>query len=158
MNTYLILLFKSMLITRLWYEKQTALPQSNWLLGLGFKSEWPQPSLKPRQHWVSVLAAVWALWAWLSGWAISGAGGVIWETFRGHRWLWWGAEEKPSLATVRELTFSKYWVVHATCRYESCWIFCHETTNELDSHHIHQLVEQIYPSLLNLSEWNFTCG
>lgn len=77
---------------------------------------------------------------------------------KGHRWLWWGAEEKPSLGTVRELTFSKCWVVHATWHYESCWIFCHEATNEVDSHHIHQLVEQIYPLFLSLSEWDFTCG
>lgn len=135
---------------------------------------------EPSQCWVSVLVAVLPLvWevARLSGSGFQlGAslvkslrlGDILGRQGEIRRWLGgmgiagygWEAEGNPFLAIVLDLIFSKRWAVNATCDYKSCWIFCHETTNEFDSHHIHQLVEQIYPSFLNLSlsEWDFTHG
>lgn len=84
---------------------------------------------------------------WSDGSNIAGAGGE--------------AGGKLFLLMVLDLIFSKCLDVNATCHYETCGIFHHETTNKPDSHLIHhQLVEQIYPSFLNLglSEWDSTCG
>lgn len=159
------------------------LPLSNQLLILSFKRKWPQPSLRAQPAlghcarswtassvgssqaswlrvsvWMRVQSSLWGCrvsWAgrgcvdsngrWLECTGITGSGGK--------------AEGEPFLAIFLDLIFSKCWDVNATCHYENCWIFCHETTIEFDSHHIPQLVEQIYPSFLNVSlgEWDFTC-
>lgn len=144
----------------------------NQLLSLCFKRKWPQPNLRAQPAMGRCARSVrgsWAFWirvfVWrrvrssLWGWGISCAGtggyGLKCMDIAGS-----GGQGNPYLAIDLDLLFSKCWNVNGTCHYESCWIFCHETTNEFDSHHIHQLMEQIYPSFLklSLSEWDFTHG
>lgn len=147
------------------------------LKGRGHSQVWA-----PSPRWVSVLVAVLP-----PGWEVAslpgstfqseggfgqvcGAGGypgqALGHTGSNGRWregtgiAGSGAdgEGKHFLDIVLHSIFSKCWDANATWHYESCCILCPETTNAFDSHHIHQLVEQIYPPFLNLSEWDFTCG
>lgn len=140
--------FKSMLITRLWYEKQTVLPLSNQLLSLDFKRKWPQPSLgaKPALDQCAgrcTASSVGGSQAFLHlGFGLDASSvkslrlvdilGRQWGDMDSNgRWLegtgiagsGGEAEGKPLLAIVLDLIFSKCWDVNATCHCESYWIF-----------------------------------
>lgn len=153
----------SMLITKLWYEKQTVLSQSNQLLKMGFKRKWPQPSLKGQPaigqgaHSCSAssMGGSQAVWIQVSfecefsrvseAVEYSGHWGGIWTQIGllermdivepGEE-----AKGKPFLTKVLNIISSKCWNINAACHYKSFWIFCNETAVELDGYCVHYLM------------------